>query len=80
MTVPVTVESESDKTRLRGFHASDLVKMFPGTSLSWWHRAFAQLVADGVFARRGKKHFGTVADLEAWLTRSHDETPDIATV
>lgn len=65
--------TSDEKKRVRVLTAGVLAEYFVGTNAQWWHRRFAVLRSAGVLSKNGKRHFGTIAAVEAWLTRSHDD-------
>lgn len=69
-----------EKHQVRVLSADILAATFPGTIAQWWYQQFAVLRSAGVLGKRGGKHFGTIAAVETWLTLSHKETTDSATV
>ncbi len=57
-----------ERSKLRKLSASDLSKIFQGTSSTWWRARLSRLRSDGVLTLQGKKHFGRIVDVEHWLT------------
>ena len=44
-----------------------------GGGESWWTRKRPELVAAGVLHKRGRKFWGNLADVSAWLRGQHKE-------